>query len=406
MRSERGDDIAAWLTLALAHEVGPTLARRALEAFGSPSALLSASPDAIRSVGGWGPNATEGLLSARTRERARLEIERAERIRVRILPLDAPDYPESLRALANPPLVLYVFGRIAPADALAVAVVGTRRACDYGRTMARTIAGELAACGLAIVSGLASGIDGEAHRAALDAEGGRTIAVLGQGFDTPIYPAHHRKLAARIVEEDRGAIVSAFPLGATPHAALFPQRNAIVAGLACGTLVVEAGERSGALGTAGHCADLGRPVMACPGDATRPNARGSNRLIADGAAMVQETADVWLALEPELRAVRARLGMAEPAATPSDPPAGEKSATDADAVPDETPLSGEGADTPASLEALLRDILTRDRRPTDFVLEACSDAGYGRAEVVGKLFSMELAGVVRKMPGGIYEWAK
>jgi DNA processing protein len=184
-----------------------------------------------------------------------------------------------LKELPSPPPVLYLRGALTKPDGLAVAIVGTRRATAYGREAARMFATALAGSGITIVSGMARGVDGEAHVAALD-RGGRTIAVLGCGADV-IYPPEHHRLAKRIVES--GAILSDYAPGTPPDAVNFPPRNRIIAGLALATLVVEAGEESGALLTAVYAGEYGRDVFAVPGSILSAASRGCNRLIGDGA---------------------------------------------------------------------------------------------------------------------------
>jgi DNA processing protein len=210
----------------------------------------------------------------------------------RVVTLAEPEYPAQLRAIPAPPPVLHVRGRLLAEDALAVAVVGSRRASAYGLEVAERLARDLAARGVTVVSGLARGIDGAAHRGAL-AAGGRTVAVLGSGPDV-VYPPEHRRLAAAVAEA--GAVVSQFPPGAAPLPERFPERNRVIAGLALGVVVVEAAERSGALITARLAADLGREVMAVPGRVTSPLSRGTHALLRDGAALVETWADVVGAL--------------------------------------------------------------------------------------------------------------
>jgi DNA processing protein len=186
-----------------------------------------------------------------------------------------------------------VLGEYRPADDWAVAIVGTRTASPYGREAARAVAGDLARAGVTIISGLARGIDAQAHQAALDA-GGRTIAVMGSGLDV-VYPWEHRKLAADITQ--KGALISEYGLGVQPEANNFPARNRIISGLSRGVVVVEAGDQSGALITAGFAAEQGREVFAVPGGIFHRNSRGTNRLIRDGAHPVLSAADVLEALD-------------------------------------------------------------------------------------------------------------
>src|SRR5712692_8771917 len=198
-----------------------------------------------------------------------------------VLTPDDPSYPALLGAITSPP-TLWVRGELHSADALAVAIVGSRRSTPYGVEVAENLASELAARDVTIVSGLARGIDAAAHRGALGA-GGRTVAVLGNGLDV-IYPPENRGLAIEI--ERAGALVSQFPPGTLPLPHNFPTRNRTLAGLALGVVVVEAAERSGALITAGFAADLGREVFAVPGRITSEASRGANRLIQDGVKLV------------------------------------------------------------------------------------------------------------------------
>jgi DNA processing protein len=198
------------------------------------------------------------------------------------------EFPAQLRAIPDAPALLYVRGVLAREDALAVAVVGSRRATGYGEGVAEELGAQLAARGVTVVSGLARGIDSAAHRGALRG-GGRTIAVLGSGVDV-IYPPENRRLAGLI--EGSGAVVSPFLPGTPPLPQHFPQRNRVIAGLALAVVVVEAAERSGALITARLAAELGREVMAVPGRVTSPASRGAHALIRDGAALVESWEDV------------------------------------------------------------------------------------------------------------------
>jgi DNA processing protein len=200
-----------------------------------------------------------------------------------------------LAEIYDPPPVLYVRGELDPADVPLLSIVGTRGATAYGRMAAERLAVGVAQAGVTVVSGMAYGIDAAAHRGALDA-GGRTIAVLGSGLDR-IYPSQHTRLAQQIIQQ--GALITEFPLGTKPDARNFPQRNRIVSGLSFGTLVVEAGERSGALGTAAYAAEQGRDVMAVPGSIYSPASQGTNRLIRDGAIPITGVEDILLELEPQ-----------------------------------------------------------------------------------------------------------
>lgn len=208
--------------------------------------------------------------------------------RITVLTLIDEDYPRLLREIDQSPPVLYLKGSLTPADDFSVAMVGTRRVTAYGQQVARDASIYLAGHGLTIISGLARGVDALAHQHALQA-GGRTIAVLGSGVDV-IYPPEHRKLAEAICEN--GALISDYPLGTQPEGVNFPPRNRIISGLALATIVVEAGERSGALITADFAAEQGRDVFAVPGNVLSPMSRGTNRLIQNGAFALVSPQDV------------------------------------------------------------------------------------------------------------------
>jgi DNA processing protein len=205
-----------------------------------------------------------------------------------------------LREIPGAPPLIYVRGSLSPADDWSVAIVGTRSPTTYGREVAYTLARDLAGAGVSIVSGLALGIDSIAHEATL-AAGGRTVAVLGSGVDLP-YPARNRGLAERIIAQ--GALVSDFPLGTAPVAANFPPRNRIISGLSRATLVVEAGEQSGALITVGFALDQGRDVFAVPGPIFSRQSAGCNRLIRDGAALVRSVDDLLADLDLTVASVQ------------------------------------------------------------------------------------------------------
>ncbi len=217
----------------------------------------------------------------------------------RLLCLTDRDYPRLLRQIPDPPLILTVWGQLRAEDGLPLAIVGSRRATPYGLDACRRLSRELATAGLTIVSGLARGIDEEAHRGALDA-GGRTIAVLGSGLDN-LYPREHRRLAERIAAN--GAILTEFPPDEPPRAKNFPQRNRVITGMTLGTLVVEAAQKSGSLVSARLALDQNRDVFAVPGPIGSKNREGVHALIRDGARLVTVGNDVIEELRPELRAL-------------------------------------------------------------------------------------------------------
>lgn len=243
--------------------------------------------------------ALEALASGQARRDAERHLRAADGVRARVCGLDEPDYPAWLARSFDPPLVLFVLGRLVPDEgATSVAIVGARAASPAGLALARSLGADLAAAGATVVSGLARGVDGAAHRGALEARG-RTVAVLGSGLARP-YPPEHASLAEAIVAGG-GAVVSEFPPEAAPLPRNFPQRNRVIAGWGRALVVVEAGSRSGALGTARAALDEGRDVMAVPGHPSEPGCEGSNRLLRDGAVLVRDAADVAEELGLSLR---------------------------------------------------------------------------------------------------------
>jgi DNA processing protein len=283
----------AWLTLALVPGLGPAQARRLADRHGSPEAACALSPGALREAG-VAAEAVAGWSQARTG--AVRELDRLAGLGASLLAWDEPTYPARLRAIADPPLVLAVRGLL-DAEAPAVAVVGARRASAYGRRVAEELAHGLAAVGITVVSGLATGIDAAAHRGALTARG-QTVAVLATGVDG-VYPPWHAGLAREVAAS--GALVSEFAYGTPPLPHHFPRRNRVISGLAIGTVVVEATPGSGSLITARCALEQGREVFAIPGPVGVALHEGTHRLIREGATLVRGVEDVLDEIAPALR---------------------------------------------------------------------------------------------------------
>jgi DNA processing protein len=259
---------------------------RLMQRFGSLQAAWTAPRAELRAV--LEPKPLQALLLARERGDPWRELEKIAALGIDVLHPGHPRYPRLLAEISGRPSILYVRGALLPVDDASVAIVGTRRATPYGRQAAERVARELAEAGVTVISGLARGVDGVAHLAALEA-GGRTIAVLGSGADV-IYPSEHRKLAERIVEA--GAIVTEQPPGAKPDAPNFPARNRIISGMALAVVVIEAAMRSGALITATFAGDQGRDVFVIPGSVFSQSSEGTNALMRDGARLVRDGRDV------------------------------------------------------------------------------------------------------------------
>jgi len=291
----------------------------------------------------------------------------------RVLTRADAEYPSRLAEIPDAPATLHVRGRLLDEDALAVAIVGSRRATTYGLEVAETLAADLAARGVTIVSGLARGIDSAAHRGALRV-GGRTLSVLGSGVDV-IYPPENRRLAVEIAE--RGALLSQFAPGTPPLPQNFPIRNQVIAAMSLAVVVVEAAERSGSLITARLAAELGREVLAVPGRITAPESRGANRLIQDGAHLAMGWEDV-VAVLPE----RWKACVAETAAIGA---AGDAA------------VAGRGAaeGEPSGYKKILA-LLGEDPVDIDHVIER---SGLGAGRVSAALLDLELEGRVRQIEG-------
>jgi len=346
-----------WLELALIAELSPRQAHLLVRHFGSPSAVLGASEDALEAAGA---SAQVAAAIRGAGRRASREIERVRALGGRIVLRDAEAYPSLLGEIPDPPLALTLRGALDCAPC--VAVVGARRASEYGRRVAFELARDLARAGVTVVSGLANGIDAAAHRGALEA-GGRTIAVLGTGIDV-VYPSWHRELAASVAAE--GALVTEFPYGTPPLRYNFPRRNRVISGLSHGTVVVEATEDSGSLLTAAHANEQGRAVFAVPGRLGSALHHGPHRLIREGARLVRGAEDVLEELAPQLGTALA-----------------ERRAAAA--------MAGLSA-----AEQRLLATIERDGLHVDQVIER---AAAPAEQVLETLLALELRGLVRQLPG-------
>jgi len=368
------DELAAWLRLVATPGIGRGAARRLLAEFGSPEGVLEASTAARRPLVGDAaaalakePPGHAALLAATL---AWLDGRPAGESGGRdVLVLGDPRYPASLLDTADPPTLLYVEGRIELLGAAAIAIVGSRNPTAQGLENARAFASHLSRAGLVVVSGLALGIDGAAHEGALEGQAagatGGTIAVVGTGLDL-VYPARHRALAHRIASA--GLLVSEFPIGTASRPENFPIRNRIIAGLARGTLVVEAAMRSGSLITARLALEAGREVFAIPGSIHSPQARGCNALLKQGAKLVDSATDILEEFSLARPTPAARSGAPEPAGAGLADPL----------------LEALGFD-PMGLDALV------------------ARTGMSAADLSARLLDLELAGRVARLPGQLFQ---
>lgn len=270
-------DTRYWIAFNLVPQIGPAKVQRLLDRFGDLETAWHASHFDLATAG-LDKRAFDNLLETRQKIDLDAELEKIARAGVHVITLDDPAYPRLLKQIPHAPFVLYIKGKIVPDDDWSLAVVGTRRATAYGREATRNIVNDLVRNRITVVSGLARGIDAEAHRTALDGKG-RTIAVLGCGVDV-IYPSEHKKLVQAIIES--GALVSEYPLGTQPEAGNFPPRNRIISGLAMGTLIVEGDEATGARITIEYALEQGRETFAVPGNIFNRTSRGTNKMIQRG----------------------------------------------------------------------------------------------------------------------------
>jgi DNA processing protein len=287
---------ALWLALTRIKGLGCISFKKLASHFADPTQALSATAAELSAIEGIDRNVVDGLLAFTQWDEVEQEVQRASQAGVKIIPFTSGIYPARLRSIADPPPCLYVKGEIRQQDDKAVAVIGTRSASHYGRRVARDLCQGLASLGFTVISGMARGIDGVAHDAALNS-GGRTIAVLGSGVDRA-YPPEHQKLYHRISES--GAVISELPLGAPPLAFNFPARNRLISGLSAGVVVVEATEKSGSLITAAVALEQGREVFAVPGEVGSSRSRGGHRLIRQGAKLVENVDDILEEIAPQL----------------------------------------------------------------------------------------------------------
>ena len=295
-----------WVALSQVRRMGTTRFKKLEASFGDLSDAWRAGPGELRAAGLEAPIAS-ALVEARSSISPDDEIAKLEKAGVQALTWRDPAYPPRLKQIDDPPPVLYVKGSLLPEDERAVAVVGTRSPTTYGREAAATLAGELAGCGIAIVSGLALGVDTLAHRSALT-QGGRTIAVVANGLDI-VYPRDNATLSGQV--EEQGAVVSEYPLGTRPDPRGFPRRNRLISGMSLGVLVVEAGEKSGARWTVYHALEQNREVFCVPGSIFSPASRLTNRLIQDGAKLATSHIDVLEELNLRVVARQIEMRLAE-----------------------------------------------------------------------------------------------
>jgi DNA processing protein len=365
--STLSDEGRALLALNLVPGLGSRLTSALLERFGSARAALDASGTELREIPYLGQRVIDGLVAVRDGKPVATEIDLLEQFGVQLLVRGEANYPQGLAQLPYTPPLLYIRGTLIEADQKAVAIVGSRRCTAYGYRLAAQLATGLVQAGYTVLSGLARGIDGAAHRAALKA-GGRTVAVLAGGL-SKIYPPEHIDLAGEI--QASGALITETPLLMEPMAGMFPARNRLISGLARAVVVVEAAPRSGALITASHAADQGRHVLACPGPVDSQASEGTNTLIRNGAVLVRGIDDILEELE------------------------GVKPAKAAKQVAAQEPkLDG--------VHKQIWDLLAGKPRHIDDLVESLQ---LPLQQIAGTLVLLEMKHVLKRLPGNLYERA-
>jgi DNA processing protein len=386
-----------WLALHLVPGLGSGNAVKLIRKLGSPERVFHASVSELEACGAR-PGVAQSIVSGVSFEDAAAEADRVRAAGAQIITLHDPSYPPLLKEIYDPPILLYARGCAGLLSAHQIAVVGSRRPSPYGTAVANKLSGELAEAGLAIVSGMARGIDTAAHHGALRAGGG-TIAVLGCGVDV-VYPAENKKLAAEIAA--RGLLVSEFPMGSVAFPQNFPIRNRIISGLSAGVMVVEAAQYSGSLITARLALDHGREVFAIPGNIVSRLSWGPNLLIKQGAMLVQEWKDVVEALPDPIRSAIFR---AQQAKMQQQLLEGLADTAGAESLAEPVASDGKAGQSAgpglAPLEKRLLQLLQVD-------VSTHIDALIGELEteppsgIIAALCELELAGHVRQLPGKSY----
>ena len=363
----------AYIALNMVDGIGPIRLRALLDRFGEPQAILLASKHDLMQVEGVGEEVAQSVVSWRETVDLDAELQRIEKSGVQVVSRDDAEYPKNLREVYDPPVVLYVKGTLSARDALAIAVVGSRRTTLYGQEMARKLAFQLAHVGVTVTSGLARGIDTAAHNGALQAKG-RTVAVIGCGIDV-VYPAENEQLADEIVAKG-GAVVTEFPFGVQPSPQNFPMRNRIISGWSIGVVVVEANLKSGALITANQAAEQGRQVFAVPGRADSILSKGTHKLIKEGAKLTEDAEDILNEFEYLL----------------------PKRATD----PAEAGAEGRGTKPALQLSDTEEKVMAQVGNEEVAIDEIIRASGLTTACVSATLLALEMKRLVRQLPGKQY----
>ena len=389
------DDLKYWLALKLVEGLGNIGVKNLLRSFGTAERVFKAPLYLLETVPGIGSITAHHIKDFKQWAQVEGDLEKAVEMNISILTCQDPHFPQRLLHIYDCPILLYVKGELRGLE-VSVAVVGSRKASAYGKYTTERLCRELALSGVTIVSGMARGIDASAHRGAMSVKG-RTIAVLGSGLDV-IYPPENESLYHEIYA--CGAVVSEYSFGMRPNAANFPARNRIISGMSLGVVVVEATEKSGSLITARIALEQGREVFAIPGSIDEAGSRGTNRLIKEGAILVEDADDILAEIGPQtphkepisimtaMPAAATELSSAKPAEEPLVPPL--------NGSPERHDIQNA---VPSEKEQLLLKNLSSKPRPVDDLIAA---SGMSASEILSLLLHLELRGLILQMPGKTY----
>lgn len=368
------DDLKFWIALKSIPGIGNMNFQVLLDQCGSASAVFDASVSDLKSVEGISQKTASAIADFKSWEKVKEELEQLKKYRVNIITYQDKLYPQKLLNIYDRPPYIYVMGDLKQDD-INLAIVGSRAASTYGKYTTEKISRELALRGLTVVSGMARGIDSAAHRGAITAHG-RTIAVLGSGLDV-IYPPENKKLFADIIQN--GAVISEFPLGTPPRSSNFPARNRIISGMSYGVVIVEAGEKSGSLITARLASEQGREVFAVPGSIDSAGSRGTNKLIKQGAKLIENIDDILEEILPQIEKF----------------PVSRHGSSDAETreTSDKRPESFN------HIEQKIMDALSNKRVHIDDVIASTQMTS---GDVLSTLTTLELKGMIQQHPGKFF----
>jgi DNA processing protein len=369
-------DLKYWIALKSIPGIGNVNFSALVDKFGSASAVFAASPAYLRETPGISKGISEAIKCFNDWDKVKEELELLVKKKVIIITSQDELYPQKLLNIYDRPPYIYVLGTLYKDD-INIAIVGSRQASTYGKYTTERISRELALRGVTVVSGMARGIDSAAHRGAVSAHG-RTIAILGSGLDV-IYPPENKKLFEDIIQN--GAAISEFPLGAPPRPTNFPARNRIISGMSYGVVIVEAGEKSGSLITARLALEQGREVFAVPGSIDSAGSRGTNKLIKQGAKLIENTDDILEEILPQIE-MNTTL---KPACAPD---------------------TGEVVKHAEILTGIDQEIFDRVSKGRIHIDDLIASTGLLPADILSSLTKMELKGIVDQYPGKFFSLKK